>query len=361
MKKIIFFVTSLNSGGIENYLLRFLRRYEDEIKATVYCKGGEFGELEEQYENIRSVKLIKNKLGCSLSSLSHIKLRNYLFKEKFDVVCDFTGNFAGPVLKEASRAGVNNRIAFYRGSTNRFKETMLKKMYNLYANFLVKKYATSILSNSKAAFNFFFNKKDDRFQVIYNGVSHSDFFVKETKTQIRQEFNIPDDAYVIGHTGRVHFSKNHTILVAIAEILCSKYQNVHFIFCGKNTETLKDKIKITIRDRVHLLGYRSDIPRVLKSFDVFLFPSITEGQPNALIEAMLSGLPIVASNIEPIKETVPPTHWHYLFSPMDATVFINAIEELYHGEKIQPQLKSWATVNFNPDILFEKFYKVLIK
>ena len=49
--------------------------------------------------------------------------------------------------------------------------------------------------------------------------------------------------------------------------------------------------------QIHLLGYRSDVLRILPLFDLYYFPSLTEGQPNALIEAMATGLPFVASDI----------------------------------------------------------------
>jgi len=131
--------------------------------------------------------------------------------------------------------------------------------------------------------------------------------------------------------------------------------------CGKNTETLTPEINQKIKDQIHLLGYRKDIPRILKSFDLYFFPSITEGQPNALIEAMLAGLPIVASNISPIQEMLPNAMIASLHAPDDVVGFVKEIEDIYLKNKEQPDLQNWALEKFSSDTQFEKFYKELIR
>lgn len=59
----MFFVNDLNSGGIENYLLRFLSHYEGNIVPVVVCKGGVFGDLEQEYRKISNIELVKLKVG----------------------------------------------------------------------------------------------------------------------------------------------------------------------------------------------------------------------------------------------------------------------------------------------------------
>lgn len=360
MDKVCFFITSLNSGGIENYLLRFLKKYHKQIDATVFCKGDALGELEKQYRTLSNVRIVKNKISY-LPVTSQIKLYRYLKEEKFDAVCDFTGNFAGLVLKQAKKCGVKNRLAFYRGSTNHFKENRIKNWYNNFLNRMVSKYATTVLSNSKAALDFFFKNIDERFSVVYNGVDINEFNIEENKSDIRKSLGIPENAFVIGHTGRLHYSKNHQTILKVAHLICEKYPQIHFVLCGKNTETLTPEINQKIKDQIHLLGYRKDIPRILKSFDLYFFPSITEGQPNALIEAMLADLPIVASNISPIQEMLPNAMIASLHAPDDVVGFVKEIEDIYLKNKEQPELQNWALENFNSDTQFEKFYKKLIR
>lgn len=361
MHKTIFFVTSLNSGGIENYLLRFLTYYDGKIEPVVICKGNAYGELEEEYRKIKGIQLIKMNIG-------YFDLKAYCFmykmlkNSKVQSVCDFTGNFAGLVLLTANFAGIKKRIAFYRGSSNHFDETKIKLFYNVVMLHLVKRNATKILSNSYAALDYFYsnrNKKDERFKVIYNGIDVKKFKLKSVPYK-KEDFGIPENAFVIGHTGRYNSAKNHSAIIEVAKNICNKYHSIYFVLCGKDTDVyLKDVVQLNpvLKDKVKLLGYRSDVPSVLTLFDLYFFPSITEGQPNSLIEAMITGLPIVASNIEPIIETTPLEIHQDLKKPLDVEGFIKLIEDFYLNKKEKNQnFSNWAIQKFNPDVLFNKFF-----
>jgi glycosyltransferase involved in cell wall biosynthesis len=91
------------------------------------------------------------------------------------------------------------------------------------------------------------------------------------------------------------------------------------------------------------------VPIVLKSFDLFYFPSITEGQPNALIEAMISGLPILASNIFPIIEALPESAHSLMFDPLNVD---DVTTTILHLSKKNDDLKKyifkdWARLEFD--------------
>lgn len=361
MKKAVFFVTSLNSGGIENYLLRFLNYYEGKIEPIIICKGNAFGELEDEYNKILHIRLIKIDVGY-FNFLSFFKVYKILNEEKPSTVCDFTGNFAGLILWVANLAKIKSRIAFYRGSSNHFKETKFRLFYNKLMLFLVKENATSILSNSQSAFNFFYknkSKNDSRFKVIYNGIDAQKF---KSKTVIykKEDFGIPENAFVIGHTGRYNSAKNHKTIINVANNICKKYDSIYFILCGKDTDVyLKEEVASNpiLKDKVKLLGYRNDVPSILALFDLYFFPSITEGQPNSLIEAMISGLSIIASNIEPIIETTPTEIHKDLKNPLDVQGFIKLMEDFYLNKNGENQnFSDWAIQKFNPDVLFNKFF-----
>lgn len=361
MKKVCFFVTSLNSGGIENYLLRFLKHYPESFDVTVFCKSGYLGELEEEFRKLERIKIVKRNLGY-VNISAYLRLLKYLKKEQIDTVCDFTGNFAGQTLFAAKMARIKNRIAFYRGSTNRFKETKLNLLYNWFVRFLVLNSATEILSNSKFAFANLFNNQDSRFKVIYNGLNLDFINYESESTDLRSEIEIPQSAFIIGHTGRVHYSKNHATIIDVANILCSKYDDIHFVLAGKNTDTeLTSLVDEEISNRIHLLGYRSDVSKVLRSFDMYFFPSITEGQPNSLIEAMFFGLPIVASDIEPIRESIPEEFHQYLIPIKSIVGFVEKLEELYLYRRTSEfvKLREWAKEAFDANKQFEKFYTEL--
>lgn len=274
--------------------------------------------------------------------------------------CDFTGNFSGLILYCAKLSKIDKRIVFYRGSSNRFKETALRLFYNRIVRKLAYKYATSILSNSQSAFDFFYKKKmqDSRFQVIYNGVNPS--LIIHINKNLRKEFAIPDNSFVVGHTGRFNNAKNHSIIIQVAEKLINKYPDIYFILCGTGVEVgLKAKVKnLNLDKNVKLFDNRRDIPMFLNTMDVYFFPSITEGQPNSLIEAMIMGLPFVASNISSIQETVGESE--NLYDPNDINGFFLAIEEFYMKKVSRDlMLRERTIAKFDYIKLFNQFYRSL--
>ena len=127
--KVAFLVTSLNPGGIEYYLLRFITHYQGEIDATVYCKSGKAGILHEKYETI-GAKIVPFKLSF-FNFIAYYKFYKELKRNNYDSICDFTGNFATLPLFSARFAGIKKRLVFYRGSSNHFKEDGLRLLYNL--------------------------------------------------------------------------------------------------------------------------------------------------------------------------------------------------------------------------------------
>lgn len=358
---ITFFVYGLDSGGLENYLLRFLQEKHAQFNNIyIYCKSGKDGQLRDQFLAIPNVVIVKSKIG-HFDYLGLKKIYNFLKLHNISAVCDFTGNFSGLILMTAAKAGISKRVVFYRSSTDRFKKDILRQSYNTIMNMMVNRFATDILANSKTAMNNYFRGiwlDSPKFEVIYNGIN-AEKFLKNTGS-LRSELGIPEDAYVIGHTGRFNPAKNHETIIAVAEILVERHKDIYFIMCGngvkKNLYNLLSKKELT--NRILVFENRQDIPQFLSTMDCYFFPSITEGQPNALIEAMLIGLPYIASNIEPIKETV--FNNKNLYNPYDIDSFISALEALYNARMSRVNdLQCQVIEKFNSEKLFNRFYNRL--
>ena len=133
------------------------------------------------------------------------------------------------------------------------------------------------------------------------GVNTSRFSTEGTQEQRlekRRQLGLPEDAYVLLTVGELTKRKNQKVILdALAQL---NDPTVHYVLCGKGDqrEALKQQAQtLGIADRVHFLGYRLDVPEIYRTADCFAFSSIHEGLPFALIEAMASGLPIVASRI----------------------------------------------------------------
>lgn len=363
--KICFVLVSLENGGTENYLLRFLKFINlEKYEVTVLCKGGSFGILEHEYRNL-GVNLIKFKLG-------YIRLKSLMFLYKtikdLDVVCDLTGNFAGLIMLVGKISNVPKRIAFYRASTNHFSNTPHKLLYNKLMNFFVKKFSTHILSNSNTAFENFFNqlyKKDKRFEVVRNGINCNDLQSYKTDLQCKVMHEIPLDKYIIGHVGRFNSAKNFPFIFQTASKLTEISKEFHFVFCGRGTDSEefnKELEKYGIINMCTCLGSQNNIQDVYKTFNLFLFPSITEGQPNALIEAMIVGIPFIASKISPIIESIPENAINQLVSIENTEEAIDLILKIKSLDSNTTKLehRDWAIQMFDASKRFKQFENILL-
>lgn len=362
-RKILFILPTLSAGGTENYVLRFIKHYLNDFEFHVLSVDPSKGDLHDEFEDL-SVTIFYQSIGYFEWRKARIFYK-ILNENNYSTVVSFTGNFSGWPLTIAKYAGVKNRIGFHRRSTNAFGRNPIKLLYNKIVNQLLRKNATKILSNSEAAFKYFYKnvyKNNPKYEVIPNGVDVDEFDNSTSKKEARQALGLPEDAYIIGHVGRYNTAKNHETIFKVINSLESSCENFKFVFCGRGTdsEAFQSKAKKhQVENRIITLGMRRDLPIVYKAFDMFYFPSITEGQPNALIEAMLSDLPIITSNIPSIKECLPPNAKVCMVNPQDVVKVVDTIHELIkRPEKFN--FRNFARKNFNSSTQFELLKKKLI-
>lgn len=138
--------------------------------------------------------------------------------------------------------------------------------------------------------------------------------IQGNKEELCKELNIPSDSILLLSVGELNDNKNHKVVI---ECLPELPKNVHYLICGvgplkeQHEELAK---KLDVLDRLHLLGYRNDVIRIMKSCDVFIFPSKREGLSVALMEAMACGLPCVASKIRGNVDLIKNNKRNYLFN-----------------------------------------------
>lgn len=357
MTKVLFVIKAPEAGGAETYLYRFMRYVNGDY--TVLCTGGTGGAIENAFTTVSRLKL-DLKIGY-LDIVAYFKLYKYLKNQQFDTICDFRGNLSGIVLWVAHLAGIKKRIAFYRESRNKFTNSIMRTMYVKMSTHLMLKHTTKILANSYDALNHFhpnWKEKPDLYNVIYNGFDIN-FLSKKTKKEVKESLSIPESSFVIAHSGRYCAAKNHDMIIKVAIEVCNTYQDVYFVLMGRNVkEHYFDLIsKFGLQERIKFLGYRKDVLEILRCVDLFYFPSLTEGQPNALIEAMVNDIPFVASNIESIKEATPQYLWKYLVDPTNFEQNIKFVEKAI-DDCINSRCCTcgdWAKQTFNANILFNKF------
>lgn len=365
--KILFILPTFSAGGAENYALRFMKTYYTDFEFHVLSVSKVHGDLHDEFEVLE--------IDMYYQSIGYFDLKkaqafySFLKNKNYDTIVSFIGNFSGLALTIAKYAGVKNRIVFHRRSSNAFGKNPLKVSYNRIVNLLLRKNATLILSNSKTAFDVFYKgiyNNNPKFRIIRNGIDPTQFNIETSKKEARVLLNLPQEKYIIGHVGRYDPAKNHHTIFKVIRNLKNSCKNLTFVFCGKGTDSndfLNEIKKYQLEDVVIILGMRRDLPQVYKSLDLFYFPSVTEGQPNALIEAMVSGVPVITSNIPPVLETLPSSAKSFSINPFDVDLATRVLLDFYKG-RVDESLyihQLWAMNAFDSHKRFNEFKNVLSK
>ena len=151
----------------------------------------------------------------------------------------------------------------------------------------------------------------------------------------RREIGVPEDATVLISVGELSKRKNHEIIIkALSQI---ENNNIHYLIVGEGSllQYLQKCVSEQhLEQRVHFLGYRKDVAELYKSSDICCFPSIHEGLPVALMEAMASGLPVVCSKIRGSIDLINEGEGH-LCDTLDTDGFAQAISCLVEDKELQ--------------------------
>ena len=143
---------------------------------------------------------------------------------------------------------------------------------------------------------------------------------------IRKELGLDEKDFIVLSVGELNKNKNQKVVIEAVGQLRDK--NIKYILCGKGAmrqelENTAEKCKVS--GQVYFLGYRKDVVDICSQSDIFAFPSYREGLGLASLEAMYSGLPLVASGIRGIEDYVENGKNGFLCSPDDSQEFADAI------------------------------------
>ena len=223
----------------------------------------------------------------------------FLNHQEYKVVHSHINENTGFVLRAAKNAGVPVRIAHsHLGSL----PIDYKLPFRYYGRKHLKNNCTHYFACSKDAGKWLFGhsiKKDEKVTVLKNGVDYEDFkYDNAARERLRQQLVI-EERFVIGHVGRFEKQKNHNFIIDIFWEVKKKRPDAVLLLIGngKLRGSIENKVKkLGLKDSVKFLGVRSDIPQLMQAFDLFLFPSLFEGLPVALVEAQAAGLKCIVSS-----------------------------------------------------------------
>lgn len=173
---------------------------------------------------------------------------------------------------------------------------------------------------------------------IPNGVDVDRFQARASaRREIRQELGIPDGAPVCGIVAALRVEKNHLLFLRAARLVHRRLPEARFVLVGDGPERQKLEHAAQaagISSRVLFLGTRSDIPAVLSALDLFALTSHNEANPVSILEAMSAGLPVVATRVGSVAESVADGTTGVLVAPGDAGSLARHWAELFeHPER----------------------------
>ncbi len=305
--KILHIVLSLGKGGAEKLLVDNLPRYIE--------KGHEVSilQLSSILEASEYIESVKNS-GIGFYSLSDsgfrdirliYKLRKFLKKHSFDVVhvhlfpCLYWVSLATlfykkrPVLVFTEHSTSNER------NTKFYFQPIEKLIYCRYDGII------AISERVREKLLSWLNYKNKTY-LIYNGIDINRFDKAEGYSQDfwTNEYDFPRDANKIIMVSRFSYPKDPKTLLLAMEKLTSKS---HLFFVGDGDQIANAKLiarDIKIQNKVHFMGFRMDIPQLMKSADLIVLSSLHEGMSGVTLEALASGTPFLGSNVVGIKEFV---------------------------------------------------------
>lgn len=305
MIKVLQVVGSLRLGGLETVSVNYFKYIErDKFDFTYLVYDKEEGELEETVKKLGG-KIIRIP-PPSDNYLKFIKNIRHVINEIdcLDIIHSHQSFNSGFVMVAAALERVPNRIVHSHTSINSNNIAFRKKIYNTIMRLLIQLFATKFIACSMDAGYYLLGKKFfSKFgNVILNSVNLEDFYYKDhIRYKIRKKLNL-EEKIVIGHTGTLNSVKNQSFLIEIMSELLKINPNTYLILIGDGPEMDKLQYKakeLGIQESILFLGTQKYVSEYLMAMDVFVFPSKHEGLGIALIEAQITGLPCIISDVIP--------------------------------------------------------------
>jgi len=198
-------------------------------------------------------------------------------------------------------------------------------------------------------------------EIILYGIEMERFRPGGGASSLRSQFGAADSSIVFGNVGRLHAQKGQKYLLEAFCEVKKKHPSAHLwiIGWGELKSELERMVSLLgIGDSVRFLGSRTDIPELLSAIDVFVLPSLWEGQPISLLEAMVSSKPIIASSVDGISDILIDGENALLVPPADPGKLASAMARVMTDAGLRQRLadcaRRTAADNFSAEKMAEK-------
>jgi len=357
-RRVFFLVDSLNVGGTETQAVELARRLDpDDYEVTLGCLRAR-GPLMERLQNSPvSVREFHPKGGVDSPRGLYqlLRLAVFLRRGKFDVVHthDLWSNLLG--VPAARLAGVPAIVSSRRDLAHfdwyqSKRRVWLRRIQNL---------SNVVLANAHPIRQALI--AEDRFapakvRVIHNGID-VDRFSKAAPDRA-QVLPVTAHGKLIVLVGNMHSDvKGHPLLISAAPAIIREFPDTRFVLAGDGEQRQQFEHEVNALGLAHsflFLGRRNDIAEILACCDLAVLPSKAEGLPNAVLEYMAAGLPVVASNVGGNLEIIRDGVTGLLVPPQDAPALGDALLRLLRDPSLACRIGESGQAYVRQNFSFER-------
>ena len=242
-------------------------------------------------------------------------------------------------------------------------------LLNDFSPFLASKIASNSLNN---AFPFSMDKRfKNKTEVIYNGIDFEKFEKAKTK---REEFTEKNkDMILIGTVGQVSKRKGIKDFIKMISIIIKKERNIKFIIIGSDApqepgytkKMKKHAISLNVENYLSFTGYRTDIPSLMKTLDIFVLASHSEPFGRVIVEAMAAGTPVVSTKVGGIPEIIKNEDLGLLVKKEDPLALSKAVLKYIYNVQLRidtgERAKEYAKKYFSVEIMIDSLTKLYVQ
>ncbi|MFP5264735.1 MAG: glycosyltransferase [Blastocatellia bacterium] len=319
--RVLHLINSFEIGGTERQAAALLGRLDPErydIRlAALRNRGPFYKEIEGRFPNVPEFPLTSFYNLNALRQLS--RLTALMARERIDILHahDF---YAGIIGGAAGRLAGVQVIACQRHLK------LSDRAIHEWGTRLIHRMAHRILVNSEAIRDHILSRdaaQAGKIVVVKNGISPAADppEARDLHDRVCRELELDVDSRLVGMVARLQPVKGHRFFLEAAARVIDKEPKARFVLVGDGP--LKSDIEgqaanLGLQGRVRLLGDRPDAARLAASFDLLVLSSLHEGLPNAVMEAMAAGVPVVATTVGGTKELIVDGETGYLVPPADS-------------------------------------------
>jgi len=197
------------------------------------------------------------------------------------------------------------------------------------------RFSTHICAVSESTRRFLVTEEgveESRVTTVHNGIDVALFQPRpEQRAEARKRWALPDSAFVIAGIGRLIYQKNFALFLEVAAGVLKRHPHAFFVLAGTGEDEASLRAqtqRLGIAERVRFLGYVGEMTALYPALDLLLLTSRYEGLPITILEAMATGIPIVASQLDGVAEVLRDGEDSALVTEGDGDGFVTHVGEL---------------------------------